>query len=766
MPLTQLAPPYPIFTDKNGDPLDAGFLYFGVVNQNPETQPIQVYYDSAFTQPAAQPLRTSNGYVMRNGSPALIYADSQFSVTVRDKSGSLVIYSPVGYGIDPASVSGTVIYDDFTGDGVTTVFVLTASPSTKNATNVYIDGVYQSKDNYNTVGSTLTFSTAPPLNSAIEVVSQESSIIGGASSQQITYNQGGSGAVTRTVQSRLRDFVSVKDFGAVGDGVTDDTAAIQAAIDHCATAGRTVYFPAGTYNISAPLVLDNDVGSSRLVSEGRNRASIVKTTNTVGGADSVDAAIIIQRSVDYAYANVIDGISISTTQSSIAYGIYAPNISQCEFKNGSINLCDTGIYVEDGWLCSVENMNIAGGDTASPATSIRAGTIGIHWKRGTSLFCKNVWCRIIEDGFKFDITLNYSALVDCAVDYFTGTAYELVGSTMSFDGCGAEATVGSSAIVYDLNNSRASFNGCSTFAVAPASFFKLFLAEADIFNGRYDNTTSAGVGTTFNVKGGSQLRFAGRTYPTNTATVFDLDATSQLQIQTKDLGNRYYRYTGSAVEYGELPSLDGGIRPAGDMVLGFNNHLRVTNAGGTEDIIVIKSIVDLGVELRNANTAGVFLHNGGARRVVATNFNFTPVTDNALTLGSGSLRWSEVFATNGTINTSDAREKEQVRELSDAEKAVAVRLKGLIRAFKWTDAVETKGGAARTHVGVMAQDVRAAFEAEGLVAEEYGVFCYNEWDEQPEVLNEDGTVAQPHQPAGNRYGVRYDQLMAFIISAL
>lgn len=248
MALTQLAPPYPVFTDKNGDPLDNGYLYFGEVNKNPETNSIQVYYDRAFTQPAAQPLRTSNGYVMRNGSPALIYADSQFSVTVRDKNNALVIYSPVGYGIDPSSVTGTVVYDDFTGDGSTVNFTLSASPSTKNATNVYIDGVYQSKDNYITIGSALTFSTAPPLNSAIEVVTQESSIIGGASSQQITYTQGGAGSVARTVQSRLRDFVSVKDFGAVGDGVTDDTAAFNAA---WATIGpQAVYVPAASYSIT------------------------------------------------------------------------------------------------------------------------------------------------------------------------------------------------------------------------------------------------------------------------------------------------------------------------------------------------------------------------------------------------------------------------------------------------------------------------------------------------------------------------------------
>ena len=102
MPLTQLTPPYPIFTDLDGYPLDAGYLYIGTANMNPETNPIQVYYDSTLTQPAAQPLRTSNGYVMRNGSPALIYTNSQFSVTVRNKSNALVIYSPVGFGIIPA----------------------------------------------------------------------------------------------------------------------------------------------------------------------------------------------------------------------------------------------------------------------------------------------------------------------------------------------------------------------------------------------------------------------------------------------------------------------------------------------------------------------------------------------------------------------------------------------------------------------------------------------------------------------------------------
>ena len=376
MALTQLAPPYPVFTDKNGAPLDNGYLYFGEVNKNPETNPIQVYYDSAFTQPAAQPLRTSNGYVMRNGSPALIYAGSQFSVTVRDKNNALVIYSPVGYGIDPGSVTGTVVYDDFVGDGATVNFTLSASPSTKNATNVYIDGVYQSKDNYSTSGSTLTFSTAPPLNSAIEVVTQESSIIGGASSQQITYTQGGAGSVTRTVQSRLRDFVSVKDFGAVGDGVTDDTAAIQAAVDYVATNGGVLTVPVGTYLCDALQVTPsasfeiNGVGTiKKRTNAAANMLQIQNTTLPVSvkgitlDGDFSTHADGGQGLVGYNISNMrVDGVTITDVKNSgvIIYTdgtIHENNIIRNCTVNGEANT-KNGLLIVDCKNSGIETSSV------------------------------------------------------------------------------------------------------------------------------------------------------------------------------------------------------------------------------------------------------------------------------------------------------------------------------------------------------------------------------------------------------------------------
>jgi hypothetical protein len=61
----------------------------------------------------------------------------------------------------------------------------------------------------------------------------------------------GTGATSRTLDSKLRDMVSVKDFGAVGDGTTDDRAAIQAAVDSCITLDRTLFFPSGVYAMSS-----------------------------------------------------------------------------------------------------------------------------------------------------------------------------------------------------------------------------------------------------------------------------------------------------------------------------------------------------------------------------------------------------------------------------------------------------------------------------------------------------------------------------------
>jgi len=83
--------PFQYICDLRGEPIDAGSVYIGVAGLNPETSPVSVYWDKELTTPAAQPIRTQQGYLVRNGSPARVYIPgTSCSMLVRDVHGRLV----------------------------------------------------------------------------------------------------------------------------------------------------------------------------------------------------------------------------------------------------------------------------------------------------------------------------------------------------------------------------------------------------------------------------------------------------------------------------------------------------------------------------------------------------------------------------------------------------------------------------------------------------------------------------------------------------
>jgi hypothetical protein len=111
-------------------------------------------------------------------------------------------------------------------------------------------------------------------------------------SSLVGYNQGGTGAITRTVQARLQDYVSVKDFGAVGDGTTDCTAAFNAAIaaanslsgtgsSGMETTGVTIHIPAGAYYIPSGLSEYISKDNITFVGDGPDSSMIVGSSGTI-----------------------------------------------------------------------------------------------------------------------------------------------------------------------------------------------------------------------------------------------------------------------------------------------------------------------------------------------------------------------------------------------------------------------------------------------------------------------------------------------------
>jgi len=139
--------------------------------------------------------------------------------------------------------------------------------------------------------------------------------------------------------------------------------------------------------------------------------------------------------------------------------------------------------------------------------------------------------------------------------------------------------------------------------------------------------------------------------------------------------------------------------------------------------------------------------------VIAPSTSSGGFRDAVIDLGAPGGRFKDIYATNGTIQTSDINEKQDIEDLTDAETRVAVAAKGLLKKYRWKSAVEEKGDDARIHFGIMAQDLQNAFTAEGLDAGDYGMFISTTW------TNDDG-VEQ------TRLGVRYNELLAFIIAVI
>lgn len=288
---------------------------------------------------------------------------------------ALVNYTPAD--LATVVVSGTNYYDRFSGTGVATQFTLTANPGNVNALDLTVNSVPKANGaDFSVSGTTLTFVAPPPTGTNNIGVRYTAALpVGTAAGQDVSFLQAGTGAVVRNVQDKLRDFVSVKDFGAIGTAnpanEITDTAAFLAAL----ASGRNVFVPEGTYYVSQTLVI-----AARQVLKGAGRG--LTTIRYSGGGT---------------------GIRLGTAPGS---GVTVVNFDSecsdltlvCTNRGAGVN----GVTVEDAVYFNVSRLYIIGSgspNSAIPAERVLYGS-GLRLTRNAIQGrISMVACKLWENGY-------------------------------------------------------------------------------------------------------------------------------------------------------------------------------------------------------------------------------------------------------------------------------------------------------------------------------------------------------------------------------
>jgi len=270
------------------------------------------------------------------------------------------------------------------------------------------------------------------------------------------FKNGGStptGAINRSVEDKLSDVLSVKDFGAIGDGTTDDTAAIQAAINAGSSINKTVYFPNGVYLISSSILLPNNITII-----GEAEWNVNDGAATYGVRIKTNTAIVMMKSAStdtYTYGIRIENISFvgeSFGSTGLILGIDTGAYTityEITLKNISVKATANGIkIVNAGPMTYLENVTLSGADIAN--------SWGLWFHLGQIAECHSVNAAEYGICFWLDSAINIS-FYTCYANYAlpgianAGNLVQLYNSSYNtFHDCVFENLATSSGYIQDV----------------------------------------------------------------------------------------------------------------------------------------------------------------------------------------------------------------------------------------------------------------------------------------------------------------------------
>jgi hypothetical protein len=343
-------------------------------------------------------------------------------------------------------------------------------------------------------------------------------VVTGADASEVNFLQAGTGAQTRTAQSKMRDTVSVLDFGAVGDGIANDTAALQSAINAVTAAKKRLYVPAGTYLYTTLAVTDEFAIS------GDGNSSVLKTTQTSGGGITVTTRwpVIFENLSLTALGPQTAGALLTLTDTTFENGL--STFRNVTFLNHYIGLRFIRAATWSVMDCYFESAGVDAGST-------------------------HIWIQNDQNPDSGDSNIIgnvffYSNNVGTHIRQISSGGTKIIGNKFLYGACHYRMVLAAGAATYDLifanNSSEFAADGNMLFdAAAGASW-----ANIQIQDNQY-TITAAKFGILFNDNGfqwADGIFIGGNIFgSTGAATAMALNRTRRVSIDT----NLYRMETGS-----------------------------------------------------------------------------------------------------------------------------------------------------------------------------------------------------------------------------